>query len=308
MIKYFNKNFNHIPGAETIVELWLNVPNAMNDDGSVKQSTSNVSSKQSSSSETNSSQANSSQSSRQPSPSNGLPSRISNSSSSQSFPSACTPSPSPSLTPTTSTSAQVQAPNSYLPPMGMAIKQESQQNCNFIQPLQLNHAFTTTHPQSIIKQEPMEIATNEEILSNGIPIANQIPPQLTPLNIKTEPIKSTTVPQLKICDQSNLPSSNRIALPMPGAMLKATAKKTFVKCVGKDGKVSLMELVRDEKNPKLFKMILPPGVQANKMVLQGMNQTGAPANFIKSITPTMNVVGQSGKILAICWHHIDGFN
>lgn len=277
----------------------------MNDDQSAKPSTSDMSSTQSRSNEPNSSEASSTQSSirtslSQPPSSNGSPIKLSNVSSTQSFPSVCTSSALPSLMPTPSTSAQINNSNNYLLPTGMVIKQEPQQNCNFSQPPQLNHALTTTHLQPIIKQEPMEIATNEK-MPNGLPIAHQIPPQLTPLNIKAEPVKSMTVPQLKICDQnnvnvSNLSSSNRIALPVPGTMLKATAKKTFVKCVGKDGKVSLMELVRDEKNLKLFKMVLPPGVQANKIVLQGMNQSGAPLNFIKPMTPTLSVVGQSGKI------------
>ncbi|XP_055309470.1 YEATS domain-containing protein 2 [Sitodiplosis mosellana] len=275
-------------GAETIVELWLNVPNSVNAEDNAKPSTSNISSNQASSS-----QSSSRKSLSQPSSSDESPCKPSKLSPCKASTLPCKPplfpSPSPTISAQTLTSHQLL--ESCQPPM--VIKQE---------PLLLNHELLATHPP-IIKQEPMEIVTNEELWPNGLPIAQHIPPQLTPLNIKTEPVKPVTVPQFKVCDQnnvnvSNLPSSNRVAVPVPAATIKGTAKKTFVKCVGKDGKVSLMELVRDEKNPKLFKMVLPPGVQANKMVLQSVNQTGAAVNFIKPMAPTMNVVGQSGNTSA----------
>lgn len=163
--------------------------------------------------------------------------------------------------------------------------------------------------EPIIKSEPMEIVTTNAaggvLWQNG----HQILPQLTPLNIKTEPVRSVAVSQIKTCDKSKVSNQQQVVSPSPNVnqiasppvnttlpALKGSGKKTYVKCVGKDGKVSLMELVRDEKNPKLFKMVLPPGVNANKMVLQRTNSTGTPVviptNFMRPMAPTGNAVEQ----------------
>lgn len=105
----------------------------------------------------------------------------------------------------------------------------------------------------------------------------QSQPILTPVNIKSEPTPMLTPqvtppsssPSPKIGDQNNAQVSNVVNNSVASAVTpsKMSGKKTFLKCVGKDGKVSLMELVRDEKNPKLFKMIAPQSVQGNRMVV-----------------------------------------
>lgn len=258
-MKFHSNMLFSFSGAETIVELFLNVPNTVSDEESVKPSTS---SSQSSSSQTFSSKS-------QPSSSKSSPCKLSKAYSCETH-----------LSPLPSTSAQ--AHDTYQTPTEMVIKQEPLLNPEII-----------VKQESTIKQEPMEISASEGIWQNGLP------PQLTSLNIKTEPVQSVIVPQLKICDQNNVNVSNiknRVTLPIPNTTLttlKGTAKKTFVKCVGKDGKVSLMELIRDEKNPKLFKIVLPPGVQSNKMVLSGTNQISAPvvisSNFIRPMAPKLNV-------------------
>lgn len=138
-----------------------------------------------------------------------------------------------------------------------------------------------------IKQEPI---VDSVVLQNG-----QILSQLAPMKIKTVqpppslPLKPT--PQLRICDQNNVKVSTSNS--PTSTVVKSNSKKTYMKCVGKDGKVSLMELVQDEKNPKLFKMVLPQGVQTNNLKMVQQSHVGAPvvlpSNFIKPI----NVAGQS---------------
>lgn len=127
-----------------------------------------------------------------------------------------------------------------------------------------------------------------------------IPVQQAPSNIKIESPTSvpSTVPQLQLCDNVNSSSSSQQLLNTTSPVLKKTPRK-FIKCVSKDGKVSLMELVQDEKNPKLFKMVLPQGIQANQLKMQPMQGANRPglapivlstSNMVRSVAPTPNIV------------------
>lgn len=217
-------------GAETIVEVWLNIPNTLNNEADAKDD------------------------------------EISQCSSSQADSSKPTETePSSSMI-----SASIPSTSSQLTSNSTAVA---------------NHS----HSEMTMKQELMDIQSDSsqgKIHRNGqnSGINSQSQPISTPVAIKSEPSPQVTTPlsspSPKICDQNNANVSNVVNKPVASAVtpLKMSGKKTFIKCVGKDGKVSLMELVRDDKNPKLFKMVAPQG---NRMVVQ---QTMTP---IRPVAPTM---------------------
>lgn len=138
-----------------------------------------------------------------------------------------------------------------------------------------------------VKQEPLEAIEWQNGLSTVEP-----PMELAriPMKIEQPVAPITALPEQKICDQNIAHSANSkpiLTTTLPA--LKNNSRKTFVKCVGKDGKISLMELVQDEKNPQLFKMVLP---QANKVIAQKIQASGAPislpSNLIRPITSMAN--------------------
>lgn len=175
------------------------------------------------------------------------------------------------------------------------------------------HAIeTTTKLEAVIKQESMNatepVVTTEDVWKNGN--QNMSNTCTMPAKIKTEPASfaspTVTVPKLTICDQNKMnlisvasasnPIANRPALNTQSPIIKQDAKQTFVKCIGKDGKVTLMRLIRDEKDPKIFKMILPPTIQSNKVVaqqVQGNVKSSAPIvinpNTIRPVVSTSTV-------------------
>lgn len=145
--------------------------------------------------------------------------------------------------------------------------------------------------EPVFNHEPMDIVQPTKPSQTMWPNGYQSP-QLTPVKVKTAPVISA-VPQLRICDQNNTNSSTLVVKQPTSIPQIVKGKKTFVKCVGKDGKVSLMELVRDEKNPKLFKMVLPPGVHANKIVMQpapGVNRPAAPIVVASNLIRPTNTI------------------
>lgn len=169
-----------------------------------------------------------------------------------------------------------------------------------------NYPASSVSQEVFVKQEPMEVqciqpqVPFDESHRNGHGSTidtsmNQSQLILPPVIIKSEPpplVKPiSTISQPKICDQNaNKPPPNIV-----------TGKKTFIKCVSKDGKVSLMELIRDDKNPKMFRMVLPPGVQGNKVTTQQSPTLmppvrGAtpvvlnPMNLVRPMAPVVNTM------------------
>lgn len=252
-----------ISGAETIVELWLNIPNTVESE-EILSSSSDLS-KTVPLSEPSSSSSSASYHPIPSTSSQALSKSIEN------------PTPSNSL-----------AQNSPL------VKQEP---IDFVHP---SANTVTTHDSHINGHE----ITQTPSISTPVVMKTE-----TPVNIPTEqpavPFKlPTAMPKLKICDQNNANASNLAGKPMTNVLLpeRGSTRKTFVKCVGKDGKVSLMELVQDEKNPKLFKMVMPQGVQGNKLTLQAHSTNRIstpiilnPSNIMKPATTTANSVVQPVK-------------
>lgn len=288
-------------GAETIVELWLNISNTVDDDkNDVKSSTSKESSSEPSSTPSSIAPSNSTSAvaSNSASTSKSVLCRSSN-------PSPCKPTFN-LLSPYKPTTLSHPF-EPHLTPAEICVKQEPIIHPEpSIQPLfepmaMINPALI--HQMPVIKQEPMikqEPVFNHEpmdIVQPTKPSQTMWPngyqsPQLTPVKVKTAPVISA-VPQLRICDQNNTNSSTLVVKQPTSIPQIVKGKKTFVKCVGKDGKVSLMELVRDEKNPKLFKMVLPPGVHANKIVMQpapGVNRPAAPIVVASNLIRPTNTI------------------
>lgn len=163
-------------------------------------------------------------------------------------------------------------------------------------PANHNHQTSNTSNEILMKKkakpepEPMKELPNPSRENHLI---------LPPVNIKTEELPQAkplqALPPPKICDQnnanvSNVPNQSTANVVKP--VLKGNTKKTFIKCVSKDGKVSLMELIQDEKNPKLFKMVLPQGLQANKLNLQqSLPALPTPTQSIKIVSALVNASG-----------------
>lgn len=183
---------------------------------------------------------------------------------------------------------------------------ESSQNYQNIQPglstqhIQNSQTFVSNNPNGLTLQYPERNTPNGRNNQNCHQTHQINPVQQAPSNIKIEsPISvPSTVPQLQLCDNINASSSSQPLLNTAAPVLKKTPRK-FIKCVSKDGKVSLMELVQDEKNPKLFKMVLPQGIQANQLKMQPMQGSNRPGfapivlstpNMVRSIAPTPNIV------------------
>lgn len=141
-------------------------------------------------------------------------------------------------------------------------------------------------------------------ISSAVVIKTEIPVKIS--TVQPAPFKPPTVmPNLKICDQNNANASNTAGKPVTHVIPpeRGSSRRTFVKCVGKDGKVSLMELVQDEKNPKLFKIVVPQrSVQGNKLTLQAANLNRistpiirSPSNVMKPAMASTNPVVQPIK-------------
>lgn len=228
--------------------------------------------------------------------------------------------------PSTSKTSLLTCTSSNLPPPPIQQKMPSPIQSTSARAISRIEAPMKAHPlpietvikqEVVIKQEPMDYGeSRQEEWQNGHQNiqSSQI---AAAVKVKTEPRPVTTpiftAPQLKICDQNNVnlgvasTSTQRLNKPIepvlrtPVPIVKGIGKKTFVKCIGKDGKVSLMELVQDEKNPKLFKMVLPPGVQAtNKLVIQhGQGNIRAATPIViqpNLIRPTVNVMLKPGSV------------
>lgn len=140
-------------------------------------------------------------------------------------------------------------------------------------------------------------------------------------SILTTPIKieQSTIPQpiiagpskqmTKISNQnitnvastSSIKSATISTSPLVAVGSKTNTPKRFIKCVSKDGKISLMELVQDESNPKVFKMVLPKGVGTGKINLQQpqlqQQQQSQAMNSIKLVTPSLMQPIKIGAVL-----------
>lgn len=96
-----------------------------------------------------------------------------------------------------------------------------------------------------------------------------------------------------ICTPTNITSTSTSATVSP--LVKGNLRKTFMKCVGKDGKVSLVEVVQDDKNPKLFKMVLPTS-KANTPVVTPYCITVAPTTMQMNRMPLPQITTLQGIV------------
>lgn len=246
-----------ILGAETIVELWLNVPNTVDDHGNDE---------------------------------DGVKSNKSHTSSTVSSEvvqhTVVAPDPKSS---TSSQSMAAAVSNNQISNIchGVRIKQEpGGETRPAVVPAVMPAPLSI--PVRVKCDKP--IATNEQIHS----IEHNYPSILTTPNTKIE--QSTTQQRIiagpskqmsTICNPNTAnvlnAGINPTAInPVVAVQPKATTPKRYIKCVSKDGKISLMELVQDESNPKLFKMVLPKGVAGPSTV--NLQQSQA-MNTVKLVKP-----------------------
>lgn len=138
-----------------------------------------------------------------------------------------------------------------------------------------------TTPMAVTESVPMQpMTTNEQIHSTensypSIPVTPiKIEQSATPSqNIAGPSRQATTIPKQIPANSLNVGSKLAATNPMVVVQPKrAPTQKRFIKCVSKDGKISLMELVQDQLNPKVFKMVLPKGVGTGKVNLQQQQQ------------------------------------
>lgn len=87
------------------------------------------------------------------------------------------------------------------------------------------------------------------------------------------------------------PKPTLIALPKNLPSIASGPGKKLIKCVSKDGKVSLIELVQDSNNPKIFKMIIPkkPIVQVQQVMKNPPATNSVPVVIAPTpMTPSTN--------------------
>lgn len=138
---------------------------------------------------------------------------------------------------------------------------------------QADEDFNTTNliQLSTIKQEK-----NDEN-NEPMPSTLQASENVNNIVIKQEPVAESMeiAPSNNVCDEfmksecnTNSTNNHWPTIPKPAPLVAALPKvipivssnlgKRFIKCVDKKtGKVSLIEMVQDAKNPKIFKMVLP---------------------------------------------------
>lgn len=148
------------------------------------------------------------------------------------------------------------------------------------------------------------IATNEQIhsIEHNYPSILTTPIKIEQPSISHQIIAGPSKQISTICNQNyanllNAGSNVSAINPVVAAQPKAATPKRFIKCVSKDGKISLMELVQDESNPKVFKMVLPKGVGTNRVNLQQQQQQQPQAmNTMKLVKPLGTALMQPIKI------------
>lgn len=152
-----------------------------------------------------------------------------------------------------------------------------------------------TMPAPIQPKCDKPMTTNEQIQSTE---HNYPSISTTPIKIEQSPTRPQIVAgpskqRTSICIQnsanalnvgSKLTTTNPMVVVQPKG---APGQKRFIKCVSKDGKISLMELVQDAANPKVFKMVLPKGVGTGKISLQQQPQPqpSQAMNTVKFVKP-----------------------
>lgn len=236
-------------GAETIVELWLNIPNTSDD--------------------------------RNDDDDNGEQ----NESHTLATQNTTVHEPVPS---TSAQSMHADVPNQQIPdsPNAVLIKQEP----GLDTPAAV--AFQSYCDVPSMGSDPI-YSTDHSYLS---PSATHVKKQTEQISIASQTIAGPSKPVQPICDQTyaNVPNVNAHVSTAKSAAIvvpKATAPKRFIKCVSKDGKISLMELVQDPSNPKLFKMVLPKPVGTTAVHLQQQSNAANAVKFVKPLpTPSMQPI------------------
>lgn len=134
-------------------------------------------------------------------------------------------------------------------------------------------------PSAMVMDTVQTVQCDKSTVTSGqlhltSPLKKNIEQLSIPQQFFADPSKRTTT---TISNQNNTSVPNVIGNKSITAaevfvQPKPTTPKRFIKCVSKDGKVSLMELIQDESNPKLFKMILPKSVNTSKVGLKQPQQ------------------------------------
>lgn len=252
--------FWKIQGAETIVELWLNIPNTLDaqDD--------NEDSEQSAECSQNTSQAQITQK-----PTNQI----------------------------------ITAPSEPIP------STSAQSSVAFVsnQPiLNLPNAMPIKHEPGVSVNVPVQSASINNYLSTLVP---QVKQKIEPPSIVAQNIAGPSKPGPTISDQNyaNVSDASNQSITNSGSMVvpKATTSKHFIKCVSKDGKISLMQLVQDQSNPKLFKMVLPKNISTNRINVQQQQHQQSPAiNTVKLLKPLSTPLTQPIKITPMLANTLNG--
>lgn len=148
----------------------------------------------------------------------------------------------------------------------------------------------TTTSTSICEPNPIVPITSQQ------PVANNTHANSIPETNSVTPIKLNSL---------LLSSGNGVAIPGTGQpKVLLPANKKFMKCIDKNGRVSLIEVVVDPNNPKILRMVIPTA-QSNKgltPVVSGPNKPIASNQNAKFVVrPTQKTISLSSgnKVIPI---------
>lgn len=122
-----------------------------------------------------------------------------------------------------------------------------------------------------------------------VPIANlpSVSNLMPPILIKTECREANESGLTQNGPQPKASPSTQPIATSPANANKPVQLKKLMKCFDKSGKVSYVELVPDPSNPKMFKMIVPKVVTLPKNAIAAVPATGV--NGTGALTPTVPV-------------------
>lgn len=149
---------------------------------------------------------------------------------------------------------------------------------------------------------PMPISMNMERSAGFVPMAASanlpyVFNQITPVPLKTESNGSG----FKAIDPQQQASTSKqpIEAANQSVVKKPVQAKKLIKCIDKSGKVSFVELVQDPSNPKVFKMIVPKVVSIAKNSIPAAGATPATsANGNGATTQLVSDVGAPSTLSA----------
>lgn len=155
------------------------------------------------------------------------------------------------------------------------------------------HSQYTTDSSSQIHQIPLNPLTIKQEKIGNEPMQPEPMDFDVGISLAQQALNSDqSTPQNQICDRiiktecnidtqilaSSKPSPSVVKMPKAIPIVNSSLGKRFIKCVDKAGKVSLIEMVQDEKNPKLFKMVLPNSKSSVSPLNQALNVQKSTVN------------------------------